>query len=116
MHYAALNMQASTDPDSEKHAVGGVKRNLITFRLDWPYKAPATLKRVAQRDVKKLAQNPRLARTGSDDVETAMPTMPQTRIHTSLPKRPMVRWAKIEGIGAGAFGQVSTSYAIYCGH
>lgn len=65
------------------------------------------MKRVEARDVRTLAINPRFARTDSDNIETAVPTMPQTRIHSALPKRPMVRWAKIDALGAGAFGEVS---------
>lgn len=86
--------------------MGGERRDLVTFKLDWPFEPPETMALVERRDLKSLALNPRFARTDSDNAETAVPTMPQTRIHSSLPKRPMVRWAKIEELGAGAFGQV----------
>ncbi|KAL1873034.1 hypothetical protein Daus18300_004175 [Diaporthe australafricana] len=95
--------------------MGGVNRDLITFQLDWPFKSPATMKRIEQRDVKSLAQNPKFARTNSDNAVTAAPTMPQTRIHTSLPNRPMIRWAKIDGIGAGAFGEVNRAVDVDSG-
>lgn len=87
--------------------MGGEKRNLVTFRLEWPYEPPRTMKMVEARDVKALAVNPRFALTVSDNVETALPTMPQTRIHTALPKKDMIRWAKIDDLGSGAFGKVS---------
>ena len=62
------------------------------------------MKMVEARDVKALAQNPRFARTDSDNVETAVPTMPQTRIHTSLPNKPMIKWVKIDELEARASG------------
>lgn len=86
--------------------MGGERRDLVTFKLDWTFGPPETMTLVEQRDFKSLALNPRHERTNSDNAETAVPTMVQTRIHTSLPKRPMIRWAKIEELGAGAFGQV----------
>lgn len=94
--------------------MGGEKRNLVTFRVQWPYRSPETMKLVEARDVRALAQNPRFLRTDSDNVETAVPTMPQTRIHTSLPNRPMIRWAKIDELGAGAFGQVRGRHERHC--
>ncbi|KAL2285307.1 hypothetical protein FJTKL_08254 [Diaporthe vaccinii] len=65
--------------------MGGERRDLVTFKLDWPFEPPQTMTLVEQRDLKSLALNPRFARTDSDNAETA---------------------AKIEELGAGAFGQV----------
>lgn len=87
--------------------MGGEKRSHIVFRLQWPYDSPETMKLVEGRDVRALAINPRFARTDSDNIETAVPTMPQTRIHSALPKRPMIRWAKIDELGSGVFGEAS---------
>ncbi|KAJ0122161.1 Protein kinase [Diaporthe amygdali] len=86
--------------------MGGEKRDLITFRIEWLYQPPKTMELVEKRDLKSLLQNPRFARTDSDNAKTVVPTMPQTRIHSTLPKRPMIRWARIKLIGSGAFGQV----------
>ncbi|POS68914.1 G2-specific protein kinase nim-1 [Diaporthe helianthi] len=98
-----------------KIAVGGVNCDLITFKLDWRAPPPGTLKMVQQREVTRLPQNPRLERTGPDDRETPLPTMPPTQTHFRLPKRPMIRWAKVDNIGSGAFGRVDRAVDVDSG-
>lgn len=50
--------------------MGGERRDLVTFKLDWPFEPPQTMTLVEQRDLKSLALNPRFARTDSDNAET----------------------------------------------
>lgn len=91
--------------------MGGPNGDHIVFRVDWAYETPEDRKMVEARDVRAIAVNPRYARTETDDAETTMPMMPQTRPESSilpaLPNKPMIRWAKINLLGVGAFGEVS---------
>ncbi|KAG8159919.1 hypothetical protein KVR01_010556 [Diaporthe batatas] len=86
--------------------MGGQRRDIVVFRMQWPHASPETLKLVEARDVRALAVNPRFLRTDSGNTETEVPTKAQTRVHSARPERPMIRWAKIDALGAGAFGEV----------
>lgn len=107
----AYHPVVSTRNANSKNAVGGDQGDRILFKVLWAYQPSEGRKMVETRDARALAVNPRYAQTSSGDTETTMPTMPQTtpqpNILSSLPNNPMVRWASIEILGRGSFGEVS---------
>jgi hypothetical protein len=57
--------------------MGGVKRNLVLFQLQWHYLPEQVTERVKGRDREHLEVNPRLSRT-MDEAETVAPSRMET--------------------------------------
>jgi hypothetical protein len=85
--------------------MGGEKRNLFLFRLVWHCSGDETRQKVEDRANTSLEENPRIARTvaGADIVSTPGR---ETRLHMTEPRQPEVRYARLDKIGSGQFGNV----------
>ncbi|KAK2785918.1 hypothetical protein FQN52_008185 [Onygenales sp. PD_12] len=87
--------------------MGGAARNLVLFKLQWHHNLPTVIETVQSRQNIPLAveENPRLART-IDEADTVLPSRRATRLHTPGPGRLKIRYAKINRLGSGQFGEV----------
>ncbi|KAL8939734.1 MAG: hypothetical protein Q9211_002604 [Gyalolechia sp. 1 TL-2023] len=84
--------------------MGGEKRDLVQFRLNWYPDDSEWMERVKSWTSIPLTENSRFART-THEADTAMPSRRQTRLHT--PAHPTMRYVTIGVmLGAGQFAEV----------
>lgn len=87
--------------------MGGEKRDLVTFQLEWhtlPELLSLELHRAGQSLSLNWEENPHLART-VDEAVTDSPSRRETRIHTPGQGLRM-RYARFDKLGSGQFGEV----------
>ncbi|KAI0399140.1 kinase-like domain-containing protein [Xylaria palmicola] len=85
---------------------GGEKRDQFQFELKWYQDAEATIDKAKIRGGTSLVENPNLAET-IDEAETVVPSKRETRLHTKgEPKSQKIRWAQVNRLGTGQYGQV----------
>ncbi|KAK2812448.1 hypothetical protein FQN50_001449 [Emmonsiellopsis sp. PD_5] len=87
--------------------MGGAMRNLVLFELKWHHDLATMTEVIQSRQSIPLGveENPRLART-IDEADTVLPSRRATRLHTPGPGRLKIRYAKVDRLGAGQFGEV----------
>lgn len=85
----------------------GIRESLVKFELSWHQNPEETMEKVKTQETmtRHQTQNPRLART-LDEADTVLPSHRQTRIHTSGPTKPKIRYATVRPLGRGQFGAV----------
>ncbi|KAI1127058.1 kinase-like protein, partial [Nemania abortiva] len=95
--------------------MGGVNRDLIQFELCWhDDETLRAMEKAKCRDEAGFEQWSHLALT-VDDADTALPSERETRIHTPGPQPSVIRFAKIDELGSGQFGEVIKAVDIYTG-
>ncbi|KAG5289215.1 CAMK family protein kinase [Histoplasma ohiense] len=85
--------------------MGGEGRNLVLFELKWHLSAAEMIGKNWKNISPDIEDNPRVART-IDDAETILPSRRETRPHTSGRVELKMRYATIDRIGSGNFGEV----------
>ncbi|TGJ88657.1 hypothetical protein E0Z10_g5 [Xylaria hypoxylon] len=85
--------------------MGGQKRDLVCFKLIWHYDTIRAMEKVKDRQSGALEENRHLART-IDEADTSAPTRMETRIHTTGPQQPQLRYTSLETLGRGISGSV----------
>ncbi|KAI1734089.1 kinase-like domain-containing protein [Xylaria scruposa] len=85
--------------------LGGPDCNIYQFRLDWKENLHLTLNKVKKRECLDLEENTRLAET-IDDSDTVLPSQMETRVHNTVPRDLPLRWARVNTLGSGSFGEV----------
>ena len=89
--------------------MGGERRDLIQFRLQWHQDATQTAETIRNYDTLPYGrlENPRLART-VDEAPTDLQSRRETRVHTPGHRRLKMRYVKVAGgrLGSGKFGTV----------
>ncbi|KAI0968037.1 kinase-like protein [Xylaria arbuscula] len=87
--------------------MGGVGCDLFQFRLVWKNLMPLEAMEIAKNRASfPFNPNPDLARTIEDDADTILPSQRVTRIHTSGPQQPKMRYATLGTLGCGNYGVV----------
>ena len=81
--------------------MGGEKRDIVLFKLDWHCDPAAVMEKVKARGSATLEVNPRLA-------DTVLLLRRQTRPHTTGPRQPRMRYQKMrdQPLGSGQSGHV----------
>ncbi|KAF2968349.1 hypothetical protein GQX73_g5203 [Xylaria multiplex] len=103
--YTRARKVVVNDEINTEIGIGGEKRNLISFQLQWHCKPSGTMEKVKDRQLGTLEQHQRLART-IDESATMASTQIQTRIHT-IGDQSRIRYHPLnEPLGRGEFGSV----------
>lgn len=84
--------------------MGGVRRDLVKFRLEWHVHPLETMQRMKERLETELDDHPNLART--DEGVTTLPSGRETRPYSAGIRQLEIRYAKRRILGSGAFGEV----------
>jgi hypothetical protein len=99
------------------NVVGGPKCDEIQFKLECNLVFPDDRNAVAARNLEGILADSKYARTELDNIDSIMPAMAPTwgpessELLAQLPSKPQnIRAVKINTLGAGAFGQVSSHH------
>ncbi|EGC46549.1 CAMK family protein kinase [Histoplasma capsulatum var. duboisii H88] len=103
--YGRLRKVVVQDKVNTMLGMGGEGRNLVLFGLKWHLSATEMIGKNWKNISPDIEDNPRVART-IDDAETVLPSRRETRPHTSGRVGLKMRYATIDRIGSGKFGEV----------